>query len=55
VVPVTVLSGWLIGLLAAGVVAPALAIAVIPAVTAARSRPGPVLRAEAAADVRRRW
>ena len=46
VVPVTVLPGWLIAMLAAGVVAAALAIAVIPAVTAARSRPGPVLRAE---------
>jgi ABC-type antimicrobial peptide transport system permease subunit len=46
VVPVTVLPGWLIAMLAAGVVAAALAIAVIPAVTAARSRPGPALRAE---------
>ncbi|MGH3272103.1 MAG: ABC transporter permease, partial [Trebonia sp.] len=46
VVPVTVLPGWLIAMLAAGVIAGALAIAVIPAVAAARSRPGPVLRAE---------
>lgn len=46
VVPVTVLPGWPIAILAVGVVAAALAIAVIPAVTAARSRPGPVLRAE---------
>ena len=46
VVPVTVLPGWLIAMLAAGVVAAAPAIAVIPAVTAAGSRPGPVLRAE---------
>ena len=38
VVPVTVLPGWLIGMLAAGVVAAALAVAVIPAVT----RPGHV-------------
>ena len=44
--PVTVLPGWLIAMLAAGVVVAALAVAVIPAVTAARSRPGPALRAE---------
>jgi hypothetical protein len=46
VVPVTVLPGWLIAMLAADVVAAALAIAVIPAVTAARSTPAAALRAE---------
>jgi hypothetical protein len=46
VVPVAVLPGWLIAMLAAGVIAAALAIAVIPAVTAARSRPAAALRAE---------
>lgn len=46
VVPVAVLPGWLIVTLAVGVVAAALAIAVIPALTAARSRPAAALRAE---------
>jgi ABC-type antimicrobial peptide transport system permease subunit len=43
-VPVT--PGWLIGALAAGVLVAANAIAVVPALTAARSRAGQLLRTE---------
>jgi ABC-type lipoprotein release transport system permease subunit len=46
VVPVPVLPGWLIGALAAGVLVAALTIAIVPALTAARSRAGRALRAE---------
>jgi FtsX-like permease family len=46
VVPVPVVPGWLIVVLSIGALGAALAIAVIPALTAARSRAGPVLRAE---------
>jgi hypothetical protein len=46
VVPVPVVPGGLIAVLAAGVIAAALTIAVIPAIGAARSRPGDILRAE---------
>jgi FtsX-like permease family len=46
VVAVVVLPGWLIATLAAGVIAAALAIAAIPAVTASRSTPAAALRAE---------
>jgi len=46
VVPVPVLPGWLIAALAAGVLVAALAIAIVPALTAARSRADQVLRAE---------
>ena len=46
VVPVAVVPGWLIAMLAAGVVAAALVIAVIPALTAVGSRPAAALRAE---------
>jgi putative ABC transport system permease protein len=46
VVPVPVVQAWLIGALAAGALLTANALATIPAVTAARSRPGQVLRTE---------
>jgi hypothetical protein len=46
VVAVPVLPGWLIAALAAGVVVAAIAIAIVPAVAAARSRAGPVLHTE---------
>jgi hypothetical protein len=40
------LPGWLIAALAAGVLVAAIAIAIVPAVAAARSRAGPVLHTE---------
>src|SRR5215471_8942470 len=46
VVPVSVVPGWAIAVLAIGVLGAALAIAILPAVSASRSRPGVVLRAE---------
>jgi putative ABC transport system permease protein len=46
VVPVPVVQAWLIGALAAGALLTANALATIPAVTAARSRPGQLLRTE---------
>ena len=46
VVAVPVLPGWLIAALAAGVLVTAIAIAIVPAVAAARSRAGPVLHTE---------
>jgi putative ABC transport system permease protein len=46
VVPVSVVPGWAIGVLAIGVLGAALAIAIVPAVTASRSRPAALLRAE---------
>jgi putative ABC transport system permease protein len=46
VVPVPVVRPWLIGALAVGVLIAANALAAIPAVSAARSRPGSVLRTE---------
>jgi predicted lysophospholipase L1 biosynthesis ABC-type transport system permease subunit len=46
VVAVPVPPGWLIVALAAGVLVAAIAIAIVPAVAAARSRAGPVLHAE---------
>ena len=46
VVPVPVVHAWLIGALAAGALLTANALATIPAVTAARYRPGQLLRAE---------
>jgi ABC-type antimicrobial peptide transport system permease subunit len=46
VVPVPVVHPWLIGALAAGALLTANALATIPAVTAARYRPGQLLRTE---------
>ena len=46
VVPVPVVQAWLIGALAASVLLTANALATVPAVTAARSRPGQLLRTE---------
>jgi FtsX-like permease family len=46
VVPVPVVHAWLIGALAAGALLTANALATIPAVTAARYRPGQLLRTE---------
>ena len=46
VVPVPVVHAWLIGALAAGVLLTANALAAIPAMTTARSRPGQLLRTE---------
>jgi FtsX-like permease family len=46
VVPVLALPWWLIAVIAAGTFAAALAIAVVPAIAAARSRAGEALRAE---------
>jgi hypothetical protein len=46
VVSVPVLRGALIAVLAAGVLVAANAIAILPAVAAARSRPGQALRTE---------
>jgi hypothetical protein len=45
-VPVPVVEAWLIGALAAGALLTANALATVPAVTAARSRPGLLLRTE---------
>jgi putative ABC transport system permease protein len=46
VVPVPVLPGWLLAVLAAGVLAAALAIAAVPALMAATARPAELLRVE---------
>ena len=46
VVPVPVVHAWLIGVLAAGVLLTANALAAIPAMTTAHSRPGQLLRTE---------
>jgi hypothetical protein len=46
VVPVPVVEAWLIGALVAGALLTANALAAVPAVTAARSRPGQLLRTE---------
>jgi FtsX-like permease family protein len=46
VVPVPVVQAWLIVALAAGALLAANALAAVPAMSAARSRPGPLLRAE---------
>ena len=46
VVPVPVVEAWLIGAIAAGALLTACALATIPAATAARSRPGQLLRTE---------
>jgi hypothetical protein len=46
VVPVPVIDAWTIADLAVGIVLTASALAIIPAVTAARTRPGSLLRTE---------
>jgi ABC-type lipoprotein release transport system permease subunit len=46
VVPVPVIDAWTIAALAVGILLTASALAVIPAVTAARTRPGSLLRTE---------
>jgi len=46
VVPVPVVQAWLIVALAAGALLAANALAAVPAMSAARSRPGPLLRTE---------
>ena len=46
VVPVPVVQAWLIVALAAGALLAASALAAVPAMSAARSRPGPLLRTE---------
>ena len=46
VVPVPVVQAWLIVALAAGALIAAIALAVVPAMSAARSRPGQLLRTE---------
>jgi ABC-type antimicrobial peptide transport system permease subunit len=46
VVPVPVVQAWLIGALAAGGLLTANVLAAIPAIAAARSRPGQLLRTE---------
>ena len=46
VVPVPVVQAWLIAALAAGALLAANALAAVPAMSAARSRPGPLLRTE---------
>jgi hypothetical protein len=46
VVPVPVIDAWTIAALAVGIVLTASALAIIPAVTAARTRPGSLLRTE---------
>ena len=46
VVPVPVVQAWLIVALAAGALIAAIALAAVPAMSAARSRPGQLLRTE---------
>ncbi len=46
VVPVPVVQAWLIVALAAGALTAANALAAVPAMSVARSRPGPLLRTE---------
>jgi len=46
VAPVPVVQAWLIVALAAGALLAANALAAVPAISAARSRPGPLLRTE---------
>jgi ABC-type antimicrobial peptide transport system permease subunit len=54
-VPVPVVQAWLIGALAAGALLAANALAAVPAVTTARSRPGPLLPGRVSDGLSRLW